>query len=135
MSIDLSDAYHHVPIALPSRRLVGFTLAGRVYQYRALPFGLRPAPRLKTRLVSTVAAFLTEKDIRLFCYLDDWLIVEDSPQRLVLHGYYTLKVVQSLGFIVNCEKSDLTPTQRPMFLGAKIDIPHQLACPSLESVG
>ena len=26
MSIDLSDAYHHVPIALPSRRLLGFYL-------------------------------------------------------------------------------------------------------------
>ena len=133
-SIDLSDAYHHVPIAPPSRRLLGFTFAGRVYQYRALPFGLRPAPRLFTRLVSAVAAFLREQVIRVFCYLDDWLIVADSLQRLIAHRDFTLRVAQSLGFLINREKSALTPTQFPIFLGAEIDIPNQLARPSRERV-
>ena len=48
-SIDLKDAYHHVPIAPASRDLLGFTVAGGTYRFKALPFGLRPAPRLFTR--------------------------------------------------------------------------------------
>ena len=135
VSIDLSDAYHHVPIARPSRRLLGFSFAGRVYQYRALPFGLRPAPRLFTRLISAVAAFLRGRGIRVFCYLDDWLIVANTPHRLIAHRDFTLGLVQSLGFLINWEKSALTPTQHPVFLGAEIDMPNQLARPTRERVG
>ena len=45
VSVGLADAYHHVPIATQSRRLLGFAFAGRVYPYGALPFELSPAPR------------------------------------------------------------------------------------------
>ena len=135
VSVDLADAYHHVPISLPSRRLLGFNFAGRVYQYRALPFGLSPAPRLFTRLVSAVAAFLRERGIRVFCYLDDWLIVASNPQLLISHRDFALDLVQTLGFIINWEKSSLVPTQRPTFLGAEIDLPGQLARPSPERIG
>ena len=135
VSVDLADAYHHVPIAPQSQRLLGFSFSGRVYRYRALPFGLSPAPRVFTRLVSAVAAFLRERGIRVFCYLDDWLIVASNPQLLISHRDFTLNLVQNLGFIVNWEKSSLIPTQHPTFLGAEIDLPGQLARPSSERVG
>ena len=61
VSIDLKDAYHHVPIAAQSRDLLGFTFNGRVYRFKALPFGLKPAPRIFTRLVGCVAAFLRQR--------------------------------------------------------------------------
>ena len=77
-SIDLKDAYHHVPIAPASRDLLGFTVAGGTYRFKALPFGLRPAPRLFTRLVACVAAFLRQRGLRLFGYLDDWLLAAES---------------------------------------------------------
>ena len=134
VSIDLSDAYHHIPIAKPSRRLLGFEFAGRVYQFRALPFGLRPAPRLFSRLVSVVAAFLRERGIRIFCYLDDWLIVADDPVRLTSHRDFTLQVVQGLGFLINWDKSSLHPTQHPVFLGAVLDLTGLVARPTPERV-
>ena len=78
-SIDLKDAYHHVPIAAVSRDLLGFTFDGSVYRFKALPFGLKPAPCLFMRLVGCVAAFLRQRGLRLFCYLNDWLLVASSP--------------------------------------------------------
>ena len=39
-SIDLKDAYHHVPIAPASRDLLGFTVAKSTYHFKALPFGV-----------------------------------------------------------------------------------------------
>ena len=130
VSIDLKDAYHHVPIAIASRNLLGFTFEGSTYRFRALPFGLKPAPRVFTRLVGCVAAFLRQRGLRIFCYLDDWLLVASSPQILRQHLVFLLRTVQGLGFLINWDKSELIPTQHPSFLGAAIDIPGQLARPS-----
>ena len=48
VSIDLKDAYFHVPIHVRSRRLLRFAIATndglRVFEFRALPFGLTSAP-------------------------------------------------------------------------------------------
>ena len=130
VSIDLKDAYHHVPIAAQSRDLLGFTFNGRVYRFKALPFGLKPAPRVFTRLVGCVAAFLRQRGLRIYCYLDDWLLVAHSPPLLRQHLAFLLQTVQALGFIINWDKSKLVPTQCPTFLGATIEIPRQLARPS-----
>ena len=134
VSIDLKDAYHHVPIAVGSRALLGFATAGRLYRFRALPFGLKPAPRLFTRLVACVAAFLRQHGLRVFCYLDDWLLAAESRELVLNQLRFLLETVQTLGFIVNWEKSELVPTQHPIFLGAAIDIPAGLARPSPERV-
>ena len=77
-SIDLKDA-HHVPIAAASRDLLGFTFDGSVYRFKARPFRLKPAPRLFMRLVGCVAAFLRQRGLRFFCYLNVWLLVASSP--------------------------------------------------------
>ena len=66
VSIDLKDAYHHVPIAAASRDLLGFTFNGSVYHFKALPFGLKPAPRLFKRLVGCGAAFLRQRGVANF---------------------------------------------------------------------
>ena len=134
MSIDLKDAYHHVPIAPASRDVLGLVVAGNVYRFKALPFGLKPAPRLFTRLVVCVAAFLRQQGLRVFCYLDDWLLAAESRELLSRHLHFLLRTVQGLGFIVNWEKSELSPSRHPNFLGAAIDLPRQLARPSPDRV-
>ena len=133
-SIDLKDAYHHVPIAPASRDLLGFTVAKSMYRFKALPFGLRPAPRLFTRLVACVAAFLRQRGLRLFCYLDDWLLAAESRDLLSRQLHFLLQTVQALGFLINWEKSELAPTRHPTFLGAANDMPRQLARPSPDRV-
>ena len=118
---------HRPPVSEASRLFV----RGQGVPIETLPFGLRPA----TRLISAVAALLRGRGIRVFYYLDDWLIVADTPHRLIAHPGFTLGLVQSLGFLINWEKSALTPTQHPVFLGAEIDMPNQLARPTRERVG
>jgi hypothetical protein len=39
-SLDLSDAYFHIPICHSYRRYIRFVWDNRVYQFRALPFGI-----------------------------------------------------------------------------------------------
>ena len=42
VSIDLKDAYFHVPIAQDARKYLQFGWRGRLYQFCVLPFGLSP---------------------------------------------------------------------------------------------
>ncbi len=51
VSIDLQDAYLHVPIRRSSRKYLRFVSEGRCYQFTVLPFGLSTAPRVFTILM------------------------------------------------------------------------------------
>ena len=44
-SIDLSDAYLHIPIHPSSRKYLRFCHRSQVFQFTSLPFGLATAPR------------------------------------------------------------------------------------------
>ena len=134
ISIDLKDAYFHIPVHPDSRNLLGFSLQGATYRYRALPFGLKPAPRVFTRVVSALATYLRRRGLRLFTYLDDWLLIASSVSELQSQTDLLLDTVQRAGFIINWEKSELSPSRNPIYLGADIDIPNQLARPSRERI-
>ena len=130
VSLDLQDAYFHVPIHPTSRDLLGFTVLGKTFRYRVLPFGLSPAPRVFTRVVGALAAFLREQGLRLHVYLDDWLLVASSRDLLLQQLEVLLRWTQSLGFMVNWDKSELVPTRKPVYLGAELDISQERARPS-----
>ena len=53
-SLDLKDAYLHIPIHPTSRKYLRIAFQGVVYQFKALPFGLSPAPWLFTKVVTEV---------------------------------------------------------------------------------
>lgn len=134
VSLDLKDAYLHVPIHPRSRDLLGFSFQGRTYRFRSLPFGLRPAPRVFTRVVAALAAYLRGRGLRLFCYLDDWILLAESESLLLDHLYLLVQTTRELGFLINWEKSNLSPSRVPSFLGAVLDIPCQLARPSRDRI-
>ncbi|XP_030272829.1 uncharacterized protein LOC115581680 [Sparus aurata] len=50
-SVDLRDAYFHVPICPDHRPFLRFAFQGRAYQFKVLPFGLSLSPRVFTRVI------------------------------------------------------------------------------------
>ena len=115
-SIDLTDAYLHMPIHTQSQKYLGFHFKGVTYQFTSLPFGLATAPLIFTSIVKEVNLIAVQSGIRLHQYLDDWLIHAPSEQCTV-QTPKLLKLVKDLGFIVNLKKSELKPSQRFDFLG------------------
>ena len=83
ISLDLTDAYLHVPIHVTSRKYLRFCLKGRVFQFRALPFGLATSPFVFTRLMVAIATHLRVRAIILFPYLDDWLVRNQCRLELI----------------------------------------------------
>ncbi|CAC5368761.1 unnamed protein product [Mytilus coruscus] len=61
VKLDLQDAYFHIPIHKHYRKFLRFSILGKKYQYRALPFGLRSAPRIFTKVMAVVGAFCENK--------------------------------------------------------------------------
>ena len=129
VSIDLKDAYLHIPVHPQSRRFLGFQFMDMTYQYKVLPFGLKDSPWVFTRVVATLVGHLRRLGLRVFYYLDDWLLVAESKEFLDLHLQTTLQWTQDLGFLVNWKKSFLVPQRLPSYLGAQLDIPNLLARP------
>ena len=119
--LDLKDAYLSVPIAQCHRKYLKFAWQGTVYQYNVLPFGLATAPRAFTKLMKPALAHLRSKGVRLIAYLDDLLII-GKDKREAEEAYQNAKsLLESLGFVINLEKSQAIGTQKMEFLGFIID--------------
>ena len=89
----------------------------QVFQFTVLPFGMSLSSWIFTKLMNVIAAYLRQRVISLFPYLDDCLIRYLIRNRLVSHTIYCLQTVQSLGFIPNIKNSDLIPAQQFTFIG------------------
>ena len=117
ISIDLTDAYLHVPIHPISRKYLQFVYHHQVFQFMALPFGMFLSLWGFTKLMNVIATHLRLRAESLFPYLDDWLISDLIRNQLTSHSKFTLQMVQNLGFIPNLKKSDLIPAQQFTFIG------------------
>ena len=129
-SLDLKDAFFHVPIAPSHRRYLRFKLGQKHYQFRALPFGLTTSPLVFTRVVKAVGSYAHSLGIRLILYLDDWCLSASSPEAARRQTSWLLDIATSLGLVVNLEKSDLSPSQLFQFVGISFDLSSGRAYPA-----
>ena len=120
-SIDLKDAYFHIPVARRFRRFLRFGWRGKLYQYLVIPFGLCVAPWLFTRVTAPLKAWLRARGIRSIFYLDDILIVGSSRAECLANLNIALTLLRDVGFIVNLKKSSLVPSTNFLFLGLRWD--------------
>ena len=120
-SLDLKDAYWHVPIHRSYRPYLAFSAGGRVFQFRVMPFGLNIAPRVFTRILRPVHQALVREGVQVLMYLDDWLIYASSSEDCLRMVKRTLEVGRGMGLLFNLEKSHLLPTQSLQWLGMSWD--------------
>ena len=133
-TIDLKDAYLHIPIHPQFQHFLAFRYKHVDYKFQALPFGLSTAPRVFTRVSRAVLAFLRRNGITLFAYIDDWLILGESQQECLERTSFVIHVLQNLGWIINLDKSNLQPSQSVIYLGAHLDFVRGCARPTPERV-
>ena len=119
-SLDLKDAYFHIPMHRDTWKFLRFSIAGRQFQYRVLPFGLSPAPLVFTRVVQALISHLRERGVRIHAYLDDLLVLETNPLRLSLILRVVVSTFVQAGFTINLKKSDLSPSQDLVYIGGRL---------------
>ena len=116
-SIDLSEAYLHIPIHPASMKYLPFFHSSKVFQFKSLSFGLATTPQLFTMIVKKMKQMALTRGVRLHQYLDDWLIRALSQEEEQANTQTVVVVTQSLGWIINQEKSELNPAQVFSFVG------------------
>ena len=119
--LDLKDAYLTVPIHAADQHFLQFIWKDRIFQFTCLAFGLASAPWAFTKLLKPVVSFLREQGIKIVVYLDDFLILNECKVKLAQHVEMVKELLQSLGFVINLEKSMLVPDQLMEFLGLELD--------------
>ena len=120
-SIDLKDAYFHIPIYPPHRKFLRFGFEGKVYEYTVLPFGLSLSPRVFVKCTQAAVAPLRQRGVRIATYIDDWLTLATSRQEALFHTRQVVDLLSSLGFTINYTKSVLVPTQVIDYIGISLD--------------
>ena len=75
VKMDLSNAYRIVPVHPDDQALLGISWHGSIYVDRALPFGLRSAPKIFNAIADLLAWALYQDGVHFVLhYLDDFLI-------------------------------------------------------------
>ena len=123
-SLDLSDAYHHIPIHPQFQKYLCFQVGDLKFRYLVLPFGLMSAPWAFTEVAKRVKKWTVQFDIILFQYLDDWLNVHGSAHQCEYLTQVLIRLCTLLGLLVNKTKSEIMPTQSIVFLGERLDLLH-----------
>ena len=103
VSLDMKDAYFHVPIHHQSRRYLRITFNGKVFQFKAMCFGLSTAPQVFTIVIAPVSRIMHLAGFRIMLYLGDWLSLAKSRAEMVRVIRFILKLVTKLGILVNEE--------------------------------
>ena len=120
VKVDLKDAYRLVPVHPDDHNLLGILWQGYTYVDRALPFGLRSAPKIFTAVADAVAWSLHCSGIEhQIHYLDNFLFFA-APGRGDTVLQAVLSVLSFLGVPVSAHKTE-GPSPQVTFLGILID--------------
>lgn len=116
---DLRDGYFHVPMAPSARPWLGFALDGKFYVYNVLPFGLRSAPFIFTKLMRTPLRVLRSRGVEGIAYIDD-IVCTGSPSEAADKAATTDQVLDQHGLVVADDKKQ-GPAHRAQVLGMVVD--------------
>ena len=116
-SLDLKDAYLHVPIRNNLHKFLALTCWGKLFFFRALPFGLATAPWLFTTLVESVLGKLRNKGFNILAYIDDLVLWNKSKDELQVQVQETISLLKSLGLTINVKKSNPSPSLSLTWVG------------------
>ena len=119
--LDLQDAFHHLPIHPKAKPFFRFQWKDTLYEWQAVPFGYRDAPRVFTRVMRAVATAARQLGIRLIVYMDDILILSHSQEQAIKDRDTVLQLLQLFGWSLNIKKCHFIPTQLIDFLGVMVD--------------
>ena len=89
-------------------------------EFTSLPFGIAIAPHVFTKIMKVPMSVLRRYGIRLVVYLDNILLMNQSLYG-IKSDLETVYLLENLGFVINVNKSVLTPSHKTEFLGFTVN--------------
>lgn len=103
-SIDIAKAFWEIPLNPEDMDKTGFYVPGHgMYRFKVMPFGLTNAPATQQRLMDTL--FSPDFDNKVFCYLDDIVIISITFDEHISLLLKVLKKLEDANLTINFGKS------------------------------
>lgn len=120
-SIDIRNCFHHIPVHPMYRDYLGFMFDGKFYRWCVTPFGLNVSPFYCNKFLRPIIAYLRSiLNIRVQVYVDDFICLSKSTS-VTDHTDSILQVLADCGWLVNWEKSCLSPATTIVYIGFEIN--------------
>lgn len=131
-SVDLRHAYYSIKLAEEQRKYFCFTWKGIIYQFTCMPNGVSEGPRIFTKLLKPVYAKLRNGGFVNSGFIDDSILMGDTSQECSSNVNTTTSLMTTVGFIINDDKSVLTPCTKLTYLGNIIDSMNMIVTLTIE---
>ena len=120
ITADLKSGFFQVPVNVNHRDYLGFKFGNQYYRWTVLPFGHCCSPYFFNKVLRPVITYLRSIGIHTVLYVDDFIVF--APLNLIYeHRDIFIELLQTLGWTINSEKSDLVPSLSKTFIGYVID--------------
>lgn len=106
-TIDLSQAYHRMPVDEASQPLTAFTYNGKQYMFARAPFGLKPLTSIFQRGMSELLGDLHYGDN----YVDDIIVYSREVEEHLAHTRLIIDRLTEVKLIINREKCKFLSTE------------------------
>jgi hypothetical protein len=123
-SFDLQSGFHHLPVSASVANLLGIrTPSGKHCRFRFICFGLKIAPFWFQGTMMELRRMLIDLGIDCFIavYIDDWILMAPSVDKLNVARALFRHVLTSMGFLLNGAK-ETEPSQVMEYTGITIDL-------------
>lgn len=115
-TVDLKNGFHHLSVDVEHRKYLGIYWKNTYYTWNVLPFGLSASPYFFQKCLRPVVEYLRSQGLKLVFYVDDCiLMVEEALSSK--HLAVLLDTLARLGWIINEDKSHLTPSKSVEYIG------------------
>jgi hypothetical protein len=117
--VDIKDCYLEFGVHPAHRRFCRFRDPRlRRWQWRTMSFGMSEAPHLCTRILRPFMSILKGLGVRCSIYLDDLLVLSQSPSSLAVSMGVAIELLQGeLGLQLKLAKCNFTPSRLFTALG------------------
>lgn len=117
MKLDLKSGYHHVDIHPLHQQYLAFRWNSRFFAFTVLPFGLSSGPYVFTKIMKPFIKRWRTAGANVLIYIDDLIMFAPDLPTFCRFREMILNDLTAAGFVLNTEKSVVSPTQNVSFLG------------------
>ena len=119
LTTDIAKAYYCLAMHPDAQQYLGWEWKGEFYMPTCLVFGLASAPRIFTKIMRPMMAFMRSLGVRVLGMIDDYLWA-DRPERILALRTAVQTVMPALGWTFN-EKCEWSPADEVLMLGMLIN--------------